>query len=134
MTEPVNAAPTTPLEETPHPGAASTFTPLEAAADQLDEALTVFPSDPLVQKLQLAPDILAEPLDHLTDRVVQCPACGADADGVDLFCIVCGEFLEAGENPDAATADSPVAPACGDCGAEVAVEEIFCLSCGAVVA
>ena len=132
----------TPQHETPQPDAVSTFTPLEPLADQFDAALMVFPSGPLVQQLQLEPDMLSEPLDHLTDRTVPCPACGADSDGVDLFCIVCGEFLETGEevgeeadeNAGAAGGDQAVAPACGDCGADVAVEEIFCLSCGAVVA
>ena len=143
MPESVDVVKTNPLDETPQPetpqpGAASHFTPLEPPADQFDAALMVFPSGPLVQQLQLEPDMLSEPLDHLTDRTVPCPACGADSDGVDLFCIVCGEFLETGEEADentgAACGAQSVAPACGDCGADVAVEEIFCLSCGAVVA
>ena len=44
----------------------------------------------------------------------------------DLFCIGCGEYLEAQEEERVEEESAPpVAPACGDCGTEINPDEIF---------
>ena len=56
------------------------------------------------------------------------PACGQDFATSDIFCISCGEYLEAAEQPQ-------LKPAyCGECSATVSPDDIFCLSCSAVLA
>jgi hypothetical protein len=65
----------------------------------------------------------------------RCPVCGHNSDNADLFCIGCGEYLEAQEEESVEEVSAaPVAPACGDCGTEINPDEIFCMSCGSVVA
>lgn len=65
----------------------------------------------------------------------RCPVCGNNSDNSDLFCIGCGEFLEAREEESVEQViAAPVVPVCDDCGTEINPEEIFCMTCGSVVA
>jgi hypothetical protein len=66
---------------------------------------------------------------------LRCQACGSESEKQDLFCITCGEFLEAQETAKVIEKiAAPVTPVCEDCGADVSFEEVFCMSCGSVVA
>ncbi len=56
-----------------------------------------------------------------------CPACNYEPSAADIFCLSCGEFLEAEEKPQL----HPLY--CCECGATIASDDIFCLSCGAVL-
>lgn len=63
-----------------------------------------------------------------------CPVCGSNSDNSDLFCIGCGEFLEASEAESAVQESAaPVVPCCDDCGTETDPNEVFCMSCGSAV-
>jgi hypothetical protein len=54
-----------------------------------------------------------------------CLACGAESGADDLFCVVCGVFIdEIGSTPKSN-------PTCGECGQNVTADEIFCPWCGA---
>jgi hypothetical protein len=57
-----------------------------------------------------------------------CLACGAESGADDLFCVVCGVFIdEIGSTPKSN-------PTCGECGQNVTADEIFCPWCGAAPA
>jgi Double zinc ribbon len=54
-----------------------------------------------------------------------CLACGAESGADDLFCLVCGVFIDdIGSTPKSN-------PTCGECGQSVTADEIFCPWCGA---
>lgn len=59
-----------------------------------------------------------------TGPLTTCPACGKPQVG-DLFCIACGEFLQAG--------DEKIATVCRECASIVGNEDMFCPACGAVL-
>ena len=140
MTEP-NVAKTTPLtEKTATPSDLTvTFTPVDVPTRQVDEVIKVFATGPLGQSVTVAARTYAEPLHEFTAvGALTCHACGSTSDGEDLFCLTCGEFLEANGGQDetltgGAIAEAGGVPACGDCGAETTEGEVFCLACGAVV-
>ena len=59
-----------------------------------------------------------------------CTNCGSHADTDEMFCITCGELLEALQTP---AVEVSLDPRCEDCGEVVAGEDIFCPSCGSVI-
>jgi hypothetical protein len=60
--------------------------------------------------------------------ILHCSACGQEAVGDELFCVMCGDFLEESEMVAAETM-----PACSECGTQIAADDVFCLLCGATV-
>jgi hypothetical protein len=60
-----------------------------------------------------------------------CTSCGSHADTDEMFCITCGELLEAVQTP---AVEIVLDTRCEDCGEAVAGEDIFCPSCGSVMA
>lgn len=134
MRDSADVARTTPLGEKPARAAevAVTFTPVDVPTRQIDDKVTGLTTGSLARGLAIEPgsavDAFARPVP------ANCHACGSPSDGADLFCITCGEFLEASEKPVADSfADAATVPACGDCGAETTEGEIFCMECGAVL-
>lgn len=59
--------------------------------------------------------------------VMRCSDCGQEAHGDELFCVMCGEFIEESE------ITATLAPTCSECGTNLSSDDIFCLSCGATV-
>lgn len=52
-----------------------------------------------------------------------CLACGAESEAEDLFCVMCGTFLDS-------VASVPANPTCAECGQGNIADEIFCPWCG----
>ena len=60
--------------------------------------------------------------------ILRCSACSQEANGDELFCVMCGEFLEECE------VIAPVtSPTCSECGTQLSDDDVFCLCCGATV-
>ena len=55
-----------------------------------------------------------------------CPACGAQSEADDLFCMSCGAFVNG-------VGSAPFDPNCADCSREVQPDEIFCPWCGSTL-
>jgi hypothetical protein len=60
--------------------------------------------------------------------VLHCSACGQEAIGDELFCVMCGEFLEESEM----VAATPM-PTCSECDTQISADDVFCLLCGATI-
>lgn len=59
-----------------------------------------------------------------------CANCGSQADSDEMFCITCGELLEASQLP---AVELILEVRCEDCGTMIAGQDIFCPSCGSVI-
>jgi hypothetical protein len=91
------------------------FVPVETPRYKTQELVEAFAEN-------IFGSIPSEPL------VLRCSACGQEAIDDELFCVMCGEFLEATEIVEAATH-----PVCGECGTQISADDVFCLLCGATV-
>ncbi|MEW6130505.1 MAG: zinc ribbon domain-containing protein [Acidobacteriota bacterium] len=106
-------------------------TPLTARGQDAEEAAVNFvPVETPKYKTQELVEAFAENIfGSIPDPqiVMRCSACGQEANGDELFCIMCGEFIEESE------ITASLAPTCGECGTTLSADDIFCLACGAAV-
>jgi hypothetical protein len=125
MKNPFDVAKTTPLSEIPKNAVDSVvhFTPVDVPAHKPENV-----TGALLANFDFA-------VTAVNTGSFRCPVCSSNLDPSDLFCLTCGEFLEAGEAQEIREeAAAPVVPVCDDCGTEITPGEIFCMSCGSVVA
>lgn len=106
-------------------------TPLVPRAQEDDASINFVPVETSKYKTQELVEAFAESIFGSIPSepfVLHCSACGQEAVGDELFCVMCGEFLEESEM----VADSTL-PLCDECGTQLSADDVFCLSCGTPV-